>query len=384
VLRALRPAGLLVCALLGVAAGLGVPIALARGYGVEHKALDINILDFMRHQVDRMLERRPSRVPRVYVLGDSTLISYPPGRTVPARLQKELDALGGVKNGVRVHSMAALGMTFFDQYFVADLIAEAPPDLLVINFHLPTISTHRRVDFVRPPLAGALSPRRIPEALGMPLNEFGMTADRMLLYVAIVQLGAFDTWKWLIAEQTRIARGRAELELWLGRRFSPMPRSGAAPEEAWELLLQAARTQGSLEKGGRRYTASGEEHHFGPALQGVSADHETLQAVAKTLAAYRRAGIDVILYVNPTNIDNLKRVGVHDAEGLARTLASLEELAQANGAGFVDLHDLLPDAGFRDAAGHFSTGEIDGPRRVAEALAPMVLEKLQPRPSAPR
>jgi hypothetical protein len=374
--RALRIGMVSVCALAGVAIGLGAPVALARGLGVGHPPLDINLLRNLHERLQRLGPAPPARWrPRLYVLGDSTVLSYPRGRTVPVRLQEELDARVGPRRSPRVYNFAARGMSFFDHYLLADLFAKSPPDLLVVNFNVANISTHRRVELVRPPLAGALEPRRIPEALGMPLHEFGMTADRVLFYVAIVQAGGLEPWWWLSREQVRIAQGRKDLERWLGARLSPT-RAGAAPETVFQRRLGAARMSGLLEPGHQRYTARGERDHFGAALQGVDTRHETLQVVDRALAAYRRAGIDVVFYVNPTNVENLQRVGVYDAEGFDRTLAALEDVVRRNGAAYVDLHDLLPDAGFRDAAGHFATDEVDGPLRVAEALAPVVVERM--------
>lgn len=379
--RAAKLGAVALCLLLGVAVGLGGPIALAGSRGVEHPPLDITMLGFMREKVAEARARPRGAKPLVDVLGDSTVISYPRRRSVPERLQQQLDSLVGRRRAPQVQSLAGLGMSFFDQYMLADMLAESPPDLLVINFNLANLSTRWRLDLVRPPLAGALALRRIPEALTLPLQDFGLTADRLLLYVAIVRAGGFEAWRWLSGEQARVSQARVDLERWLGARLSPAPRTGDAPEEVFERRRRADRMQGRMQPGRLRYTARGEREHLGPALSGVEPEHETIQAVDRTLAAYRRAGIEVIFYVNPTNVENLERVGVYDAAGLGRTLAVLREVVERNGADFVDLHELLPDAGFRDAAGHFSTAEVDGPLRVAEALAPVVIRKLGLKPN---
>ena len=80
--------------------------------------------------------------------------------------------------------------------------------------------------------------------------------------------------------------------------------------------------------------------------------------------------------MNPTNIDNLERVGVYDPESFGQTIQAVREVSGACDVKLVDLHDLLPDAGFRDPAGHFSTDdEVDGPLLVARELVPVVLER---------
>ena len=48
----------------------------------------------------------------------------------------------------------------------------------------------------------------------------------------------------------------------------------------------------------------------------------------------------------------------------------LESVVRGAGSDYLDLHDLLPDAAFRDAAGHLGTAAVpDAPRRVGAAVA---------------
>jgi hypothetical protein len=74
-------------------------------------------------------------------------------------------------------------------------------------------------------------------------------------------------------------------------------------------------------------------------------------------------------------VEHIEAAGSDDPTGLARTLTSIESVSLRAGGRFIDLHDLLPDAGFRDVAGHLSaTNTIDGPKQVASRIAPIVVE----------
>jgi hypothetical protein len=74
-------------------------------------------------------------------------------------------------------------------------------------------------------------------------------------------------------------------------------------------------------------------------------------------------------------VRHVEAVGAANPDGLARTLQSIRIASEGAGARFVDLHDLLPDAGFRDYGGHLDVrGDVDGPLRLARRLAPLVLD----------
>jgi hypothetical protein len=64
-------------------------------------------------------------------------------------------------------------------------------------------------------------------------------------------------------------------------------------------------------------------------------------------------------------------------EGLDRTLAQIAAVVGRRGASFVDLHDALPDAAFRDYLDHYVDGpDLQGSRLIAERLAPQVFDSL--------
>jgi hypothetical protein len=115
-------------------------------------------------------------------------------------------------------------------------------------------------------------------------------------------------------------------------------------------------------------------------LDGVGPDHPVIQVLAATLRVFREAGIPTLVFTIPINVEFMDSVSSYDSARLARTIRSVRQAARDGGAGYLDLHELLPDAGFRDAPGHLAyEGDIDGPRRLAVALAPSVLRMLNVR-----
>jgi hypothetical protein len=218
-----------------------------------------------------------------------------------------------------------------------------------------------RVTFARPELAGLIAPERIPEALALPLYWTGLTADRLLSYVATMQLGAVPAWTELALHQTSASKLRHSL-------FRAAESLGAPAEERFRGLrfLRAAQIRPTS----GRFDAERELERFGAALAGVGVDHPVLRALGATTRDFRRAGVPVYVYVNPVNVDNLEAIGVLDRAALARTLASVESVVTTAGGRYSDFHALLPDAGFRDPAGHFSdTGDVDGAQILALAIA---------------
>jgi hypothetical protein len=93
------------------------------------------------------------------------------------------------------------------------------------------------------------------------------------------------------------------------------------------------------------------------------------------ISHYTKAGIAVTVYLNPMNVEQLSALGVWDEDGIQATVSQLRATIESAGGHFVDLHGLLPDAGFRDPAGHLAfRGELDGPVIVGRALAEAIAQ----------
>ena len=94
--------------------------------------------------------------------------------------------------------------------------------------------------------------------------------------------------------------------------------------------------------------------------------------------------MEVVLYIAPLNVEHLERVGVYDAAGARRAVARVHDIAEGAGAGFVDLHALLPDSAFADHNDHLQVdGPVDGASMVALRLLPLVLVRSAPVADAP-
>lgn len=307
----------------------------------------------------------------VAFLGDSMVISYPEGRRVPDRLQQRLDTLDHGQGRVRVHSVAAPGMGAFEYYFLADLIAAAEPDLVILPFNLGSLADAWRGTFARPQLSGFIEPARLPQAMGLPLDWVGVTTDRLLSFVIVVRSGGFEPWRQLSAQQARLGSARVLLARTLGSRF------GNADERFSRESFLHLKNQMVVNET-QRLTRSGVESRFGKALEGVRPDEPSLEVLAAAIHVFRGRGIPVLVYTNPTNVEHIASVIPSAPRGLALTLASIEVVAREAGARFVDLHDLLPNRGFRDFAGHLAvSGRVpDGPLHLAGKLAPVVVQSL--------
>jgi hypothetical protein len=134
-----------------------------------------------------------------------------------------------------------------------------------------------------------------------------------------------------------------------------------------------------------RFTEKGMLEHYRGALEGLGPDNPVLQALTAAVRDFERAGIPVFVYLTPVNVEHMDALGLLNREGLARTVAVVEEEVREAGGDFIDLHALLPDEAFRDGTGHFVVGDgVDGPARVAEALGEPLLDHIRRRVGAAR
>jgi hypothetical protein len=350
-------------------------------FGVEKVEVGLDVIDSLTEALPELALGNARGSWDVAFLGDSMVVSYPPGRTVPARLEQAIEQTRGPRPLVEVVSVAAPGMGPFDYYFIADLIAEAKPDQVILPFNLAALSNPWRGTFSRPELSGWLSPARLPAALSLPLEWVGLTTDRMLVYVAIVQSGAAEPWHALIRQQARLGRALTIAASRLDKQFRSTAvlnfgtaRFRYADEKN---IIDAIPSSPGVRGKRKRLTAFGLRQRFGPALDGIDPDNPVVRVLAAAVARFQQDGIPVLVYANPTNTANLQEAGVLDEQGLARTLDVIATAVRAAGGEFVDLHRLLPDEGFRDAAGHFNVRAHapDGPEMLGQALVPFVIEE---------
>lgn len=335
------------------------------GAGDQQPKLALDVYALLEERV-RALSRggaRDAHVRQVAFLGDSMLFEKELGTGVPARLERTVNSAGADWR-VEVRPVVIPGSNAFDYYFVLDELMEAQPDEVLISFNLTTLSDTWRFAFARPELSGLLAPRRIPEALRLPLYWTGLTADRLLSYVAWVRLGWVDEWIALTRRQLRISNLRLRAEKWAEQAL------GAPAEGRFRGLRFLRETSRRAARDANRFLAPREVERFGPALSGVSVDHPVLRALGAAVEDLVRRGVPVLVYVNPANVEHLERLELLDREGLARTVRSVESVVAHAGGRVADFHALLPDEAFADPSGHFThAGRKNGSRTLAEAIA---------------
>jgi hypothetical protein len=378
-LRAAHRVGLICCFVVFVAAVVAGSISWLRDAKLGRPTI---VFDFARVMGKRLpqIEAARERAYTVAMLGDSALVSYPEGHSVPEQLQRALVPRDR-ERAIDVHSLGMSGTGPFDYYFLSDRIAHARPDLVVVALNLDHFSPSWLGAYSRPQLSGLIAPAHLPDALALPLHLTGLTTDRLLFYNAIVAANGYEPWYWLTLRQAQVGRARERLERWLGG--SPDHRAHApASSTAEEFFRDAANsaTVARLFTGPDiyRYRAEGLVEHYASTLGGATPAHPTLRVLAATLRNLAATGVDTLVYLVPADVAYMQERGVFDAAGLAQTVAATEQVVAAAGGTFVDLHDALPTSAFRDAPGHLvyeghtRYDGLDGPTRLAELLAPHV------------
>jgi len=299
----------------------------------------------------------------VAFLGDSTAGGQEQEWSIPRHLEAASNRLRGPAEPIRVVNLSSPGMGPFDYYFVSDLIVRAQPDAVFMLLNLTTFSENWTAGFRRPELAGWIPPSRFWQALTLPLYRVGVTADQLLVDMGLVNLDLLGPWRYTRREQARFNHAKNRFRNAIDREIGSGHQVGFAKDRMRHFERRYN------EEGGERLSEIGVAQRFGAALSGVEADHFNLSMLGSTIEVFRDAGIPVWVYANPTNIDNIRKRGALDEQGLATTLLVTSQLVDALGAHWVDLHDLFPDDHFRDAGGHFEHRDPDAPRLLGQALA---------------
>jgi hypothetical protein len=343
------------------------------GQAIHSEPLGVNLAVMARLQRPLRILEGHSRNPETYTvafMGDSTVIAYPEGQTVHERLRQAVTPTWPGPGRLWVESLSSVGMTPAGFFLVQDEINAAKPDIVIVTANLALILDPLPVSLKRPELAGWTGGARIYDALvAQDFYKFGVTADRLLLYKLFVTCGRTSEWNVHAQQQARLGHLRETVESavaqktgWTGevsQRFQRMVRN---------------RTDILLPGEPERYNQAGAKERMGHIMAGIGPDHWVMEVLRAVLENFADAGTAAVLYVPPLNVDHLQSVGAYDSDGLQRSIQTLEQIALDTGAEFADLHDLLPDAAFRDHAGHLTHAPPhDGPALVAEALASYVL-----------
>ena len=325
------------------------------------------VADYYHGRVEAWRERkhRPGEY-NIAFLGDSMVVSYPMALQIPAMLQGQLRRMGGEFRNVTVDNAGLAGTGVYDYYFMADVVGRIDPELVIIAFNLTSTSRNFQAAFSRPELAAWLPANDAYQALLLPVSWIGLTADRLFFSMAVVETGGFDLWVDLNEEQLRVEKARERIEA----AWAMTGPHGMSPEEHFRKRRGNRLLARNNAEGGTRHTAAATRDQYGSALGGLDPDHPVLEMLAAAVRAHVERGADVLVYLNPINVEHIESLGLMNQAGLEASIAGVSKATTGAGGHFLDLHGLLPDAGFRDRSGHFAyEAEINGPKIVASNLA---------------
>jgi hypothetical protein len=281
-------------------------------------------------------------------------MAYDRGRKLPDALQRRL-------RENFVFELASPGMGPLEYYCAAAQLRRTPIEAAILPVNLAAFSEHWRGKWSRPESTGWLPFDRSVELMRLPAHWFGVTLDRLLFYQAIVVSGRAPLWNGAQKTQARAGRGVEQAR----RRLQP----GEGPWVTGMPPIPFTNFKGRWDRQG----ANGAQQVFGPVLSGIAPDHPVVELLRATVRELARHEIRTVAYVVPFNVEWIRSLGVYDEAGLAHSVRSIRSALEAEGAVLLDLHDLLPDRGFRDSGNHFVVSEeIDGPDLVAAELAPVV------------
>jgi len=370
--RTIRSALLALGFFFALAVGLVAIRAGLDRFEIEARGTRHSVATYYSGEVDQDLLRKAA--PNEYAvafLGNSMIMSYPKEYQIANVLQAQARREARGKPPIHVANLGLAGTGVFDYYFLADVIAEVKPQLVIIQFDLASPSQRFRSSFSRPESAGWIAPGRFARSVTLPLSWVGLTFDRLLLYSAIVRAGLFDSWATLSEEQTRFEAARELLETELAFRGL----RDSSPEEVYRGRRAFWSLAHNQVQGSNRYTEAAMRTHFGAAMGGLPADDPTLRMLEATVRTFRSRNIDVLVYVNPLNMQHLGKTGLLEHAGLDLTLRRVQQSVSRGGGWFLDLHDIFPDEAFRDAPGHLAyEGTLNAPAHLAARLAPIVVE----------
>lgn len=309
------------------------------------------------------LPRRSAGFPtRIGFLGDSTVEGYPKGLDVAAQTGLALNKSAPGK--FEVISFAQPGMGPLEYYALAESFLNSDSDIFVISFNIASLSPQARDFWARRSLMGWIAPSRILEASRMPLFWWGITLDRMLLYIAGIQADLMNPWF-----NYRVIQLRA------GNAVKVIRRRLQGIEADWASSLPPL-PAADHPTYANRFARPAVLRNLGDANRGAEVDHPVFDLLGGAIDIFRANGIEVFVYATPTNVDHMERVGIDTRDGIERTIKSLERLVTSHKARFLDLHRIFPDEAFRDPGNHLTyEGEILGPQKLGGRVAEWLIEQ---------
>ena len=310
---------------------------------------------------------------RIAFLGDSTVHSAVKKNSLPFLLGQRLENWNPGGSPAKVYSMASPALGSISFHFLARDIIAARPDLIVWQVAFSHTNDYWLRGNTHHEFSGRLSMRDLIELSVLPIHQLDLSFDDLLAYKFLANPGMRPIWLSLIKEQSRVQRARAAFE-------QTLPGKGGKSPERLFTGIQGLNVLADqlVEVDGRpRYSSEWAVDRLGEGLKGINPDHILLQILVKSLVLFREAEIPVVIYLSPINIEYLRSIEMVNANLLRTSIETYRSVANDHAAEFVDLHDVLPDASFRDAQGHFHRTEtFDPAARLIDSIQPAVENEL--------
>lgn len=109
----------------------------------------------------------------------------------------------------------------------------------------------------------------------------------------------------------------------------------------------------------------------------ITENDENCQFIRAIVELASRRGVKILFYISPLNEEYLESVGYLDRKAFEASKQNIIEATKGRGIHCMDLSGFLKDEDFRDSLEHYF---IDARKRLAETLAPKVLEILNEHP----
>lgn len=303
---------------------------------------------------------------RILFLGDSTTVEF------PAAVEKGLNQ--DQEQRIQVAAFTIPGQTPFDQYFLSRPLIETEPDAVIVSVNLAAFSRMFAASFGKIELIGMLGLSRFFEAASLPLHWLNATLDQVVLSMLIAESGGMEIWRDLRMAQAQMGKLPNVFEGWF-RKLRALP-----GEEYSEAMGLNDDPDSITTRGRNRLSTAASIRVYGDALDGLPVDHPVLTLYGRLLDSFAAAGIPVLLYIVPSDIEYLRELKLVDDALLDLSIRRIEAMAAEHGALFLDLHELLPDEFFVDAGGHFkAVGDRDPTEMVLREMLPRVRDLVEGR-----
>ena len=299
---------------------------------------------------------------RLLLVGDSVLGV---GERYPLSLavEKALARTRGRGSRIHVDTMWWPGWAVTSEYCLADELVEFDAQRVVLEVNLRSLGTQA---LGYPELAGYVRASHFLEALGLPLDAVGITANRLLFYRQLVASGAEEAWTRSIDVQARFFNLRDKVETAIEQRLHLralderkllfFAYSMAHYQVPGKLREQRARVLGSA---------------WG-ALSGFDPTYPPLRTLGALVRRFSEAKQRPLVWIAPVNVDYLTSLGI-DVSGFDRSASAVRAVVEANGGDLLDLHAVLRDAQFADAGDHATSA---GPGQGTDALARRIVARI--------